>query len=180
MSENFEMIVDPDVTIDKATLIAERVLKMFRAQGLITGEANPDCVLDGLGYQPGPAVLRIYTLGEDEQPFWLLKTCGVECRVGRDFNHWALGPSCTGFRCPNCRVKFEPDEESLDQAIEDAIGEWLDESGPAHLRCPRCDVEMPITQWRWEPPLGSAICRSCSGIGRRWIPFRGGLVSWTS
>ncbi len=154
MSDGFEMIVDSDVTIEEAAIVAESVLALLRAQGLVAGEANAHCVLAGSGYQPGPALSKAYIPEAHEPPFWRLTTCGVEPRVGRDFNQWALGPSCEGFTCPTCEARFEPDDEDLDPAVAEAIGQWMDESGPAIVPCPRCNKEMPITQWRCEPPLG--------------------------
>ncbi|MGO9466833.1 MAG: hypothetical protein ACLQIB_24540 [Isosphaeraceae bacterium] len=154
MSDSFEMLVDADATIEQAEEVKDRVLERFRALGLITGDANEECVLGGEGYRPGPAVSEHYELGNEELPFWELLTCGVEARVARHFNEWAYGPSCAGFRCPCCNAEFEPDNEDLQQTLSAAIDEWVEQSGPAAVTCPRCAKEVPVTEWRCEPPLG--------------------------
>jgi hypothetical protein len=154
MSDNFEMIVDSDVTIDDAGRVGKSVVAMLREHGLITGKANAKCVLDGKGYRPGPGISQAYKLGEDEAPFWELHTSGVESRVGRSFNQWALGPSCEGFVCPACEATFGPDDDELGSVLADAIEQWVEESGPALAACPRCHAEVPVTQWRCDPPLG--------------------------
>ena len=107
-----------------------------------------------LGYRPGPAVHQVYELPENELPFWDHITCGVELRVGRDFNHWAYGPSCEGYSCPLCNQEFEPDNEDLADVLSEAIGQWIEQSGPALVPCPSCKGHVPVTEWRCQPPLG--------------------------
>ena len=102
MSDHFMMLVDVDATSSQAGGVARAVLDRFRNLGLITGDANPDCVLGGTGYRPGHAVAELYKCGEHETPFWKYRTCGVEPRVGRDFNGWALNLSDDGLICPAC------------------------------------------------------------------------------
>src|SRR5207253_540544 len=97
MSDHFEMLVDVDVTAEEAEGVSRAVLHRFRKLGLITGRANGACVLGGKGYRPGPAVAGLYKLRKQECRFWELTTCGIEPRVGRGFNEWALGPVCEGF-----------------------------------------------------------------------------------
>lgn len=142
------------MTIEEAEGLKHRVLERFRELGLIAGEANEDCVLGGEGYRPGPAVSELFKLENEHFPFWELLTCGVEAKVGREFNYWAYGPSCEGYSCPRCEAEFGPDEEDLQETLSGAIGEWADQSGPALVTCPRCGGDMPITEWRCDPPLG--------------------------
>ncbi len=148
------MLVDVDTGPSQADGVASAVLARLRNVGLITGEANPDCVPGGTGYRPGPAVVDLYTLGKCESRFWELITCGVEPHVGRSFNEWALGPSCEGFVCPACEAGVAPSDGTFSDAIGKAIGEWTDESGPALVSCPKCGKKRPVVEWRCTPPIG--------------------------
>src|SRR5258708_35096993 len=121
MSTWFVMLVYADVTVDDAEPLKERVLALFREKGLIAGDAKEDCVMGGVGYSPGPACRDLYGLAEHEDGFWTLRICGVEPRVGRDFNYWALGPSCEGSICPACGAEFGPDDRELTRILIDAI-----------------------------------------------------------
>ncbi len=154
MSENFEMLVNADVTVEDAEELKELVLARFRELELIAGEANEDCVLGGVGYRPGPAISRLFRSDDQNFPFRELLTCGVEPKVGREFNYWAYGPSCEGYACPRCEAKFDSDDEELQETLSTAIGEWVDQSGLANVTCPRCTEDVPITDWRCDPPLG--------------------------
>jgi hypothetical protein len=154
MSDNFEMLVDVDATPSQADEVARAVLDRFRNLGLITGDANPDCVLGGTGYRPGHAVAELYKRRKREGRFWELVTCGVEPHVGRGFNEWALGPSCEGFVCPACGAGIEPFDDAFADAIGKAVGEWMDESGPALVPCPECRNKRSIAEWQCNPPFG--------------------------
>lgn len=154
MSDNFEMLVDTDATLSEADGLARAVIDRFRELGLITGEANEDCVLGGAGYRPGPTVAESYKLKKNEGRFWELVTCGVEPTVGRQFNIWAMGPSCEGFTCPTCGGDIERSGDSFGDAISEALSEWWEASGPALVPCPLCKEKRPITEWQCEPPFG--------------------------
>jgi hypothetical protein len=154
MSDNFEMLVDVEATPSQAEGIARAVLGRCRELGLITGEANSDCVLGGTGYRPGPTVAGLYKLQEGEFRFWELVTCGVEPHVGRAFNGWALGPSCEGFVCPACEAEIEPFSDTFTATVWQALGEWEGESGPAEVPCPACGKKRPITEWQCKPAFG--------------------------
>ncbi len=155
MSDSFRMLVDVDASLDDVDRLSRAVLTHFREIGLISGAANPDCVLGGEGYRPGPALPNLYVLGEHEFPFWgAMGTNGVEPKVGRDFNVWALGPSCEGLTCPVCKANFEDCDDSFEGRLGEAIGEWYHRSGPGLLCCPRCGKTPSITEWHCKPPLG--------------------------
>lgn len=154
MSDNFEMLVDVDVTAEEAEDVSRAVLDRFRKLGLITGEANEECVLGGTGYRPGPAVADLYKPSKAEYPFWKLHTCGVEPHVGRGFHAWALGPVFQGFFCPSCAAEVEPFGDEMGDSVGKAISEWLNECGPALVACPKCRKEYPLTEWECKPPLG--------------------------
>lgn len=153
MSDNFVMLVDEVATLAEAQDLADAVVLRLRQKGLIAGEATPDHVLRGVGYQPGPAVPKLYCPADDEGTFWELVTCGVEPCVGRNFNVWALAEVCEGFTCPSCSTFFEYCKEFGD-SLGAAFQQWYDESGDAILRCPRCSKGISITEWRCNPPLG--------------------------
>ncbi len=154
MSDSFEMLVDVDATLDEADGLQRAVIDRFRTLGLITGELDPDCVLGGRGYHPGPAIPQFYDRDEREGAFWELRTCGVEPQVRRSYNFWALGPACEGLTCPACRTTVKPLNDEFGDAVGEALGEWDNESGPALLTCPQCSQSQTITEWQCHPPLG--------------------------
>src|SRR5438876_592753 len=125
------MLVDVDATLEEAGDIAQAVLAQFAKSGVIVGDANSDCVLGGKGYRPGAMVAEWYSLNEHEIPFWEGTTCGVEPHVGRGFNAWALGPVFEGFTCPSCDGRIKRLEGTFWDAIVNAIGEWMQQSGCA-------------------------------------------------
>lgn len=154
MSDRFEMLVDVDATPSQAEGVARAVLSRFRSLGLITGGASPDCVLGGAGYRPGHAVAGLYRRQAGEVRFWELGICGVEPGVGRRMNEWALGPSCEGFVCPACGAGIEPVDGAFVDAIGNAVGEWMDESGRDLVSCPACRQKRAVTEWQCRPPFG--------------------------
>ncbi len=154
MSENFEMLVDPEVTLGQAEMLRQRILAVLHDHELIAREPDMQCALGSLGFRPGPAVHSTYEPLENEFPFWDQVTCGVEVRVGRDFNHWAYGTSCEGYACPRCSQEFEPENEALAETLAEAIGQWVEQTGPALVVCPACNQQVPVTEWRSSPALG--------------------------
>jgi hypothetical protein len=132
VSDNFEMLVDTDVTAEKAEELSRSVMDRFRQLGLITGDAVRDCVYGGTGYRPGSAIPSLYNRREGEGRFWELRTCGVQPRVGRDFNVWALGPGQEGFTCPLCGVVFQLSGEEFEKPVGMAIID-MDESARTRL-----------------------------------------------
>jgi len=152
------MLVDTDATIAEASRLSRAVLLQFRRRGLIAGRASSKCVLGGKGFRPGPAIAELYKLGtfgkgRREHPFWEWMICGVEPRVGRGFNEWALGPVCEGFTCPACGTQTGPFTSEFSDALGKAINQWI-HSGTALLRCPECKERPSFTQWHCKPPLG--------------------------
>lgn len=154
MSDNFEMLVDVDVTIDEAEEVMRVVLEKLQNVGLITSQSDRECTFGGDGFKPGPSIQDAYVLGKNEGAFWELRTCGVEPQVGRHFNDWALGPVCEGFECPTCGASIEPFDESFQDALGTAICAWTDQSGSLLVSCPKCQSDHPVTDWPCKPPLG--------------------------
>jgi hypothetical protein len=168
MSDNFEMLVDTEATVEEAKAVLRAVLARFRKLGLITGKLNRDCVLGGEGYRPGPAVADLYKLKKQESRFWELVTSGVESQIGRGYNEWALGEVCEGLSCPSCGSLIDPFGEPFATAIAKAIGECVNQSGPAGLRCPNCRQTRSIAEWHCKPPLGFG---NLSFIFWNWPPL---------
>jgi hypothetical protein len=148
------MLVDVEATADEAEQLSCAVLDRFRDVGLIAGTLTRECALGGEGYPPGPAIPDLYALEGDEGPFWQLITSGVEPRVGRDFNEWALGPVCEGFTCSTCRAEIEPFSDEMGDSVAKAVAAWIDQTGSILVTCPRCGSTRPITEWECKPPLG--------------------------
>src|SRR4051794_27756826 len=103
MSDSFVMLVDATVSAKEATKTWKVVIEQLRGVGLIDGKPNAACVLEGKGYPIGPKASSLYKPGKREVKFWELQTSGVEIKVGRQFNEWALGEACEGFTCPKCQ-----------------------------------------------------------------------------
>jgi hypothetical protein len=154
MSDSFRMLVDVDATAEEAGELSRAVLARFREIGLITGDASGDCVLGGEGYRPGPAVSDIYLLQKNEIPFWKCRTNGVEPRIGRHFNEWAIGEACNGLSCPRCNADFESLDDAFKRVTGKPFGEWIRQTGPALVPCPQCGRNSSITEWQCKPLLG--------------------------
>jgi hypothetical protein len=172
MSDSFEMLVDVEVTPDKAPAVASKVLAGLRKAELITGRLNSDCTLGGKGYRPGPRVSEIYKIGKREGKFWELVTCGVEPKIGKSFNEWALGPVFEGIICPHCHTHFAP-ENDICHDFTDAACAWLD-GDAAPFPCSQCSQRFEIEQWECRPPLG---CGNLSFRFWNWPPLV--LPGWT-
>jgi hypothetical protein len=154
MSDNFQMLVDPDATLEEANQLRDAVLNRFREMRLITGTATGECVLGGKGYRLGPAVPKLYILKRNECAFWELTASGVEPKVGRHFNIWAVGPDFQGLTCPKCDGQFEALDDAFKDVFGQALGDWYHQSGPALFPCPRCGKTPSVTEWHCKPPLG--------------------------
>ena len=161
MSDTFEMLVDVEVSLADARDLSNAVIIEFRNRGLIVGELTPDCALGGLGYRTGPSILTLYTPQSNESKFWKLVTSGIEPRIERTFNHWALGSSCESFSCVKCFGKVELSDREFRKAVIDAIEEWINELGTAELTCPHCKQSTPVTLWKAQPPLGFGNLSFC-------------------
>jgi hypothetical protein len=155
MGDHFERLVDVEAAIEEAEKVREAAVQRFLNLGLITGPPDKECVLLGTGYRPGPSVVDFYNPGTHETPFWRFQTCGVEPKVGRHFNYWALGPACDGYVCPECQAEIAPGSNSrFEREIGSAAGEWMEQSDPAQVSCPSCRNALSITQWVCKPPFG--------------------------
>jgi hypothetical protein len=170
MSDHFEMLVDEDVTADKAPQLSRKLVKRFRELGLITGRLSAACVLGGRGYRPGPGVAGVYKLRKREFPFWELRTCGLEPTVGRTFNLWALGEACQGFTCSSCGAKMLSSNDKFSDRLAAAIAKWDKGSDNVLLGCTSCRKRLRLTAWECKPPLGFGNLSLCFW---NWPPFSG-------
>ena len=153
MSDTFEMLVDVDATTEEAVELSKQIVVQFRHKGLIAGQPNEDYVLGGVGYRPGPEIEGLYQNEKGEYPFWELQTCGIEIRVGKGFNEWALCECCEGFTCPVCHKEIDDFDDEFQETFNEAIVQWLDESGNAEIACPKCHKRIPVVKWECKPPL---------------------------
>lgn len=171
MSDCFEMLVDPQVSTSDAEGLSLRVLDMFRSEGLITGNLSADCVLGGSGFMPGPRIPKIYRLFEREYPFWKLRTCGVEPKVGPGFNVFAIGPVCEGLTCPQCGATIthsSNDGDEFGDRLGNAISAWHENANSAMLSCTRCSSSNLLADWECKPPLG---LRNLAFVFWNWPPL---------
>ena len=130
------------------------MLALFRDKGVISGAPSEECVLGGVGYFPGRACQEFYKPAGRSYEFWKMRPCGVEPRVGRDFNYWALGPSFEGSKCPACGAEFAPDDKQLWPRLMDAIVQSVRETGSAIVRSLECERDVPVAEWQCNPPHG--------------------------
>lgn len=154
VSDEFERLVDVDVSAADAPAVCEQVVDRLRELGLIAGKLNSKCVLSGEGYLPGPAMPKLYQVPKGGDRFWELVTCGVEPQVGRHFNYEALGEACEGFACPACGEGIDPFDDVFQDVLGAAVDQWLKQSGKGLVACPECKKKTTITKWHCQPPLG--------------------------
>ena len=152
MGDYFEMLVDPEASLEDSSRLAKAVIRRFRSLGIITGRPNSRCVLGGRGYLPGPAVRHMYKFSRNEGRFWELATCGVEPSVGRDFNEMAFGFPFEGLVCPSCH--FQTDDESFKYDYVSAADKWRRESTMPLVLCPKCTKKYKVIEWNCKPPVG--------------------------
>jgi hypothetical protein len=155
MSDHFQMLVDVDATVKEAAPLSLALVDRFRLLGVITGEANSECVLGGEGYRPGPTISGLYELRKSEGRFWELSTSGVEIHVGRGFNVWALGPAYHWFVCPSCEAEIDLFADDVSRhAVDKALNDWCSGVDSPLVGCPKCRTSCSIIVWRCKPPLG--------------------------
>jgi hypothetical protein len=154
MSDEFERLIDIDVSLEDAPDVCKQVVERLRELKLISGGLSKKCVLGGSGYLPGPGIANTLRLGKGEHRFWELVICGVEPEVGRHFNHWALGEACEGFVCPACGEGIDPFDEEFGEALGEGLTKWSKQASKAPVACPHCPKKTDVTKWICHPPLG--------------------------
>ncbi|WP_254510052.1 hypothetical protein [Anatilimnocola floriformis] len=154
MSDEFEMLVDVDVSLKDAPTVCKQVVDRLRELKLITGRLTKECVLGKSGYMPGPGVAQAYRRDKREHDFRELKTCGVEPEVGRHFNVWALGEACEGFVCPKCGEAIDAFDEKFGESLNSGLTLWSEQASKAPVACLHCRKKTDVTKWHCHPPLG--------------------------
>jgi hypothetical protein len=156
MSDYFQMLVDADVSLEDAGFVADAVIGELRSHGLIKGQLTyddlgPDSGPEG--YRPGPATPNLYKQGREKYQFWKVRPRVVEVRIERSFNLW-FALVCEGYACPLCGAQFDDGDKLVEPPIVEALGEWMEQSGPALVNCPWCGGTAEITRWHSDPPFG--------------------------
>jgi len=77
VSEHFEMLVDPDVSMADAAKPADQLVVALRDTRLITGDLSSECVLGGSGYHVGPGAQEIYQPSQNEVAFHIVRKVSV-------------------------------------------------------------------------------------------------------
>ena len=154
MSDNFEMLVDTEVSLAESPQLAGLLVTALRDQGLITGDLSSDCVLGRMGYHVGPAARELYQRSPSEGEFWTALISGVEPSIKRSCNLWALGPSFQYIVCPKCNTKYDDLNGEVGESIFAAVGNWDEQDGDTRAICSSCESAIEISEWHSEPPLG--------------------------
>ncbi|MEU0392098.1 hypothetical protein ABZ208_04810 [Streptomyces sp. NPDC006208] len=162
MGDNFERIVDVEVSQEDAPALAERTVDWMVAEGLITREMSGDAMYSlrvEEGYVPGPNWARAAEDWGDHIP------APVAVIVGRNYHVGGQGEDTADAAiCPRCDTRtvvidypeeFEPKEEVW-QPFREGIAAWM-ETGRGSVDCPACRASVPVTEWRfgWGFELGA-------------------------
>jgi hypothetical protein len=111
--------------------------------GIISGDANADCVLSGTGYPPGPRYHdAVTTAGTDR--FLSLRTNGMALVTGRTVFYGDPGADVS---CPGCGTQIR-----FAEVIVPAMEEWHTGTGSGCRPCPQCGMRHSLNEWRWQPP----------------------------
>jgi hypothetical protein len=78
MSDSYELLIDHEARPENASSIGKAIVDALIAERIILPDANPHCVLTGVGYPPGPRVREIYNYRERDFGYWDMLTIGVK------------------------------------------------------------------------------------------------------
>lgn len=144
MGDWYQTAADLDADMQSAEATATRLREWMISQKIIVAEPS-DCVLsEGPGYVPGVN----YTLAVDKPSQMLLKlqTNGVAF-IAEHSVFYSVGMSDITLVCGSCGKSFKSNDP-----WSVAVDEWYANKGPGILRCEHCGAEVPITEWRHDPP----------------------------
>ncbi len=167
LSDNFEMLVDAKVTLGQADMVKQRVLAVLHQHELIVREADNEC--DWVTWDTAP-----------DRPFinstnWQRTSFHSGTKSLAEWNSGSAVISIIGRTAPRARAihalfaarHSQPDDEALAEVLSEAIGEWIEQSGPALVSVPSCRAKCPCRNGAARRHWVLATCRSSSGTGRR-------------
>jgi hypothetical protein len=155
MSDWYQALIDSRATAETASALADKAIGVLVAQKIILPEPNSNCVLGAKGYPPGPALLALYDLNENECSYWDLLTNGMEITVGRWFN--TFGTTVLDWlACPHCGTQYQLEGEFGDR-FGDEIGNWRKARETSPIICRSCDKGSLVYEWQSKPHLGFSL-----------------------
>lgn len=144
MGDWFETVVDPEVSLDEAQALADRVTEDFIAKRLVRAELT-DCTFGAAGHAPDTGVFSY--VQETDEHLLSLGTNGFSVVVGRRVH---VPPSVEQVICPECRAASR---ELGRLGWSDAVGEWY-EGREGLLVCCACRAPSSVALWGHEPACG--------------------------
>ncbi|MFF5973859.1 hypothetical protein ACFY7C_20250 [Streptomyces sp. NPDC012769] len=153
MGDYFERVVDTEVSVEDAGVLAARVIDWLVAEGIVTRAMDSSGVY-GLyadeGYRPGPHWERAV-----EDPGWEPGPLAVV--IGRHHHVGGQGQDEAEYAdCPRCDARttfidypasFAADEE-IWAPFRAAVTTW-EQTGSGRAACAACGASSPVTDWRW-------------------------------
>jgi hypothetical protein len=160
----YETVVDPVVSAKDAPALAEKVVAVLVAGGLVK-PVRTRCTLGELGYPPSSGVLQ-YLKAPDEM-LMRLGTNGLKVEARRSVH---VPVNLERVLCPACGAFSE---ELSRERWQEAVGDWY-EGGEGALSCPACLREASVAAWVHEPTcgFGNLACTFWN-----WPPFTS--ACWT-
>lgn len=144
MGDWYQTAADLDADMQSAEATAARLREWMISQKIIVAEPS-DCVLsEGPGYAPGSN----YTLAV-KKPYPHLSTLitnGVAF-IAEHSVFYSAGIGDITLVCLACGKSFKAND-----CWSAALDEWYANKGPGMLKCEHCAAEVPITEWRHDPP----------------------------
>ena len=153
MSDHYELLIDHDASPVNASAIGKALIDVLIAEEIVLPDVNPDCVLAGVGFPPGPRLREIYTYGKSELRYWdMLQTIGVSVHTDRYVN-WFGFPVFEYSSCPACRTRFSDNHPIMD-AIYDGVGSFINDDQLDEIVCPSCSAHVQCDHWTTVPDIG--------------------------
>ncbi|MBB3210677.1 hypothetical protein FHS27_006525 [Rhodopirellula rubra] len=174
MSSSYNSLIDHDVSPTDAESIGNAIVELLVSERFLLATPNEQCVLNGLGYPPGPRIREIFANHESCVPFWEPNAInGVKVHAERYVNFFAF-PQLQFAGCPQCRHRF-PDGDGVIDQLYDSVATFVNDDRIDIISCPQCNHSSPSNAWRTEPDIGIAYL----GIEFwNWVPFSSPL--WTT
>lgn len=166
MSANYQVLLDHHAAPSEATAIANALRDVLIAEELVFPTPNADCVYGGVGFPPGPRFASVYSLSENETPYWQLRTNGVRFCIERYVNFFGF-VVFEQSQCPNCHRTFSGDHELMD-VIYDCVAAFINDDRLDDIVCPACRATSRCNHWLCVPDLG--FCHLAIEFWN-WPPF---------